>query len=85
MRARSKMIGSDDVSFYSQSTLEVAQMDSSESSEDSNGESENDALTKALQNKEQRGHVHGVSNKLTWKDGFPEHKSTHQKRKMTST
>jgi hypothetical protein len=85
MRARSKMIGSDNVSFYSQSTLEVAQMDSSESSEDSNGESENDALTKALQNKEQRGHVHGVSSKLTWKDGFSEHKSTHQKRKMTST
>jgi hypothetical protein len=36
-----------------------------ESSEDSNGERENDALIKALQTKEQRGRVRGVSSKLT--------------------
>jgi hypothetical protein len=36
-----------------------------ESSEESNGERENDTLTKALQMKEQRGYVHGVSSKLT--------------------
>jgi hypothetical protein len=45
----------------------------------------NDALTKALQSKEQRGHVRGVSSKLTWKEGFLKHKSMYQKRKMTST
>jgi hypothetical protein len=56
-----------------------------ESSEDSNGERENDALTKALQTKEQRGRVHGVSSKLTWKEGFPKNKSTYQKWKTTST
>jgi hypothetical protein len=32
-----------------------------ESSEDSNSERGNDALTKDLQTKVQRGHVHGVS------------------------
>jgi hypothetical protein len=41
-----------------------------ESSEDSNGERENDALTKTLQTKEQQGHICGVSSKLTWKEGF---------------
>jgi hypothetical protein len=56
-----------------------------ESSEDSNGERENDALTKALQTMEQRGHVHGVSSKLTWKEGFLKNKSTYQKWKTTST
>jgi hypothetical protein len=53
MRARSKLIESGDVSVYSQSTLEVAPRALRESSEDSNGERENDALTKALQTKEQ--------------------------------
>jgi hypothetical protein len=53
MRARSKLTESGDVSFYSQSTLEVAQRALRESSEDSNGERENDALSKALQTKEQ--------------------------------
>jgi hypothetical protein len=48
-------------------------------------ERENDALTKTLQTKEQQGHVHGVSSKLTRKEGFPEHKSMYRKRKMTST
>jgi hypothetical protein len=38
-------------------------------------ERENDALTKALQAKEQRGRVRGVFSKLTWKEGFPKHKS----------
>jgi hypothetical protein len=46
-----------------------------ESNEDSNGERENDTLTKALQTKEQQGRVHGVLSKLTWKEGFLEHKS----------
>jgi hypothetical protein len=65
MRAHSKLTKSGDVSFYSHSTLEVAQKVLRESSIDSNGERENDALTKALQTNEQRDHVHGVSNKLT--------------------
>jgi hypothetical protein len=56
-----------------------------ESNEDSNGERENDALSKALQTKEQRGYVHGVSSKMTWKESFLEHKSMYQKRKMTLT
>jgi stress response protein SCP2 len=65
MCARSKLTESYDVIFYSQSTLEVAQRTLRESNKHSNGERENDALTKALQTKEQRGHVHGVSGKLT--------------------
>jgi hypothetical protein len=43
----------------------VAQRSLRESSEDSNSERENNALTNALQTKEQRGHVRGVSSKLT--------------------
>jgi hypothetical protein len=53
MCALSKLRESSDVSFYSQSTMEVAQRALRESSEDSNGERENDALSKALQTKEQ--------------------------------
>jgi hypothetical protein len=53
MRARSKLTESDDVSFYSQGTTDVAQRALRESGEDSNGERENDALSKALQTKEQ--------------------------------
>jgi hypothetical protein len=49
----------------------VAQRALRESSEDSNGDRENDALSKALQTKEQRGYVHDVSSKVTWKEGFP--------------
>jgi hypothetical protein len=64
MCARSKLTESHDVSFYNQSTAEVAQRALRESSEDSNGERENNALSKALQTKEQRGHVHGVSKKV---------------------
>jgi hypothetical protein len=63
----------------------VAQRVLRESSEDSNGERENDALNKALQTKEQRGHVHGVSGKVTWKEGFLQHKSMYRKWKTTST
>jgi hypothetical protein len=65
--------------------VEVAQRALRESSEDSNGERENNALSKALQTKEQRGHVHGVSKKVAWKEGFPQHKSMYRKQKMTST
>jgi hypothetical protein len=65
MRVHSKLTESADISFYSQSTLEVAQRALRKSSKDSNGERENDALTKALQTKEQQGHVRGVSSKLT--------------------
>jgi hypothetical protein len=79
MRAHSKLTESCDVSFYSQSTTEVAQRALRESSEDSNGERVNDALTKALQTKEQQGRVRGVSSKLTWKEDCPEHKSMYQK------
>jgi hypothetical protein len=49
----------------------MAQRALSKRSEDSNGERENDALTKALQTKEQRGRIYGVSSQLTWKEGFP--------------
>jgi hypothetical protein len=48
----------------------VAQRALRESREESNGETENDALTKALQTKEQQGSVCGISNKLTWKRVF---------------
>jgi hypothetical protein len=65
MHAHSKLTGSGDVSFYSQSTSEVAERALSKSNEDSNGERENNVLIKALQTKEQRGCVHGVSSKLT--------------------
>jgi hypothetical protein len=63
----------------------VAQRALRDSSEDTNGERENDTLTKALRTKEQRGRVRGVSSKLTWKEGFLEHKSMYQKQKMTLT
>jgi hypothetical protein len=53
MWADSMLIESGDVSFYSQSTSEVAQRALRESNEDSNGETENDTITKALQTKEQ--------------------------------
>jgi hypothetical protein len=53
MRSCSKLTESGDVSFYSESTSEVAQTALRENSEDSNGERENDALTKALQTKDQ--------------------------------
>jgi stress response protein SCP2 len=65
MRAHSKLTESGDVNFYNQSTSEVAQRALRERNEDSNGERENNALTKALQTEEQRGHVCGVSSKLT--------------------
>jgi hypothetical protein len=58
MCACSKLSKSGDVSFYSQSTSKVAQRALRESSENSNGERKNDALIKALQTKEQRGHAH---------------------------
>jgi hypothetical protein len=65
MHARSKLTESGDGSIYNQSTSEVAQRVLRESIEDSNGERENNALTKALQTKEQRGCVSVVSSKLT--------------------
>jgi hypothetical protein len=65
--------------------VDVAQRALRESSEDSNGERGNDAVSKALETKEQRGHVHGVYSKMTWKEGFSKHKSMFQKRKTTST
>jgi hypothetical protein len=64
MCAHSKLIESGDVSFYSQSTSEASK-GLRENSKDSNGERGNNAQIKALQTKEQRGHVHGVSSKLT--------------------
>jgi hypothetical protein len=85
MHARSRLSTSGNVSFYRQSTLEVAQRALRETSEDSNGERKKYALIKAPQTKEQRAHVCGVSSKLTWKDGFSEHKSTYRKRGTTST
>jgi hypothetical protein len=57
----------------------VAQRALKESSENSNGERENDALSKALQTKVQREHVCGVFSKVAWKEGFPQHKSMYRK------
>jgi hypothetical protein len=51
IRACSKLTESGSVSFYSQSIMDVAQRALRKSSEDSNGEWENDALSKALQTK----------------------------------
>jgi hypothetical protein len=85
MCARSKLTEPGDVSFYSQSTADVTQRTLRDSSEDSNGERENDAHNKTLQTKEQWGRIRGDSSKMTWKEGFSEHKSTYRKRKMTST
>jgi hypothetical protein len=48
MRAHSKLTELGDISYYSQSTADVAQRALRESSEDSNGERENDALSKVL-------------------------------------
>jgi hypothetical protein len=53
MRAHFKLTKSGDVSLYSHSPSEVAQMALRESSEYSNSERENEALTKSLQTKEQ--------------------------------
>jgi hypothetical protein len=85
MHARSKLTELGDVSFYNQSTAEVAQRALRGSSEDSNGERENNALSKALQTKEQRGHVCGVFSKGTWNEGFSKHKSMYWMRKTTLT
>jgi hypothetical protein len=53
MCARSKLTKSDNVSFYSQNNSEVVERALRKSIKDSNGERENDALTKALQTKDQ--------------------------------
>jgi hypothetical protein len=63
----------------------VAQRALRESSDDSNGERENNALTKALQTKEQQGRVRGVSSKLIRKEGSSKHKFMYQKQKTSST
>jgi hypothetical protein len=64
MCAHSKLTESGDVSYYCQSTADVTQRALRESSEDSNGERENDVLSKAVQTKEQRSRVRGVSSKV---------------------
>jgi hypothetical protein len=51
MCARSKLTEAGNITIYGQSTSELAQMTVRKSSEDSNGERENDALIKALQTK----------------------------------
>jgi hypothetical protein len=53
MHARSKLTELGDVRYYSQSTTDVTQRALRESSKDSNGEREDDTLSKALQTKEQ--------------------------------
>jgi hypothetical protein len=83
MRARSKLTEIGEITYYNQSTEKVAQRSLRKSSQGSNeDERENDALSRALGTKEQRCHVHGVSNKLMWNEGFPAHKSSYRKRKM---
>jgi hypothetical protein len=78
MRARSKLTEIGEITYYNQSIKEVAQRGLRESSQGSNeDERANDALSKALGTKEQRGRVRGVSSKLTWKEGFPTHKSSY--------
>jgi hypothetical protein len=86
MCARSKLVEIDKITYYNQSTKEVAQSGLRESSQGSNkDERENDGLSRALGTKEQQGRVCGVSSMLTWKDGFPAHKSSYQKRKTVSS
>jgi hypothetical protein len=86
MRAQSKLIEIGEITYYNQSTKEVAQRGLRESGQGSNeDERENDALSRALGTKEQRGRVHGVSSKLMWNEGFPAHKSSYRKRKMVSS
>jgi hypothetical protein len=66
IRARSKLIKIDEITYYNQNTEEVVQRSLWESSQGSNeDERENDALSRALRTKEQRGRVYGVSSKLT--------------------
>jgi hypothetical protein len=65
MCARYKLTESGDASFYRQNTSKVAQGVLRDSSEDLDGERKNDALTKAMQTKEQQDHVRGVFSKLT--------------------
>jgi hypothetical protein len=50
--------------------MNVPQRALRESSGDSSGERENNALSKALQTKERGGRVCGLSSKVTWKEGF---------------
>jgi hypothetical protein len=86
MCAWSKLSEIGEITYYNQSTEEVAQRGLRESSQGSNeDERENDALSRALGTKEQRGCVRGVSSKLTWKEGFLAHKSSYQKRKIVSS
>jgi hypothetical protein len=86
MRALSKLTEINEITYYNQSTEEVEQRGSRESSQDSNeDERENDALSRALRTKEQRCHVRGVSSKLAWKEGFLAHKSSYRKQKMVSS
>jgi hypothetical protein len=76
--ARSKLTEIGEITYYNQSTEEVAQRGLRESSQGSNeDERENDALSRALETKEKRDRVRGVSSKLTWNEGFPAHKSSY--------
>jgi hypothetical protein len=78
MCARSKLTEIGEITYYNQSIKEVAQRGLRESSQGSNeDERVNDALSKSLGTKEQRGRVRGVSSKLTWKEGFTTHKSSY--------
>ena len=80
MRARCKLTESGTIDYFSPSAEQVAQRALRDSSQGSNeGEREHDTLTRALGNVEQRGRVRGVSSKLTWKEGFPEHKPSYRK------
>jgi hypothetical protein len=66
MCAQSKLTKIGKTTYYNQSTKEVVQRGLRESSQGSNeDERENDALSRALGTKEQRGYVRGVSSKLT--------------------
>jgi hypothetical protein len=85
MRAQSKLTEIGEITYYNQSIEEVVQRGLRESSQGSNeDERESDALSRALGTKKQWGHVHGVSSKLTWNEGFPAHKSSYRKQKMVS-
>jgi hypothetical protein len=71
MHSHSKLIKSGDVSYYSQSTVDVAQRALRESNEDSNEMTSSARPYKPRCNEA----VFMVSSKVTWKEDFPKHKS----------
>ena len=83
IRARAKLSDpqSGELTYSSPRTQEVAQRVMAAASEGSQtGSRENELLTQALGNKEQRGRVCGVSAYTGWQAGFPDDKYSFRKR-----